>query len=799
MFAPSKIKVGARAVALALALATSSFSAHAVLERAGPVSTDPSVGGFPAWYQDTTGIALEFCAPQNASEVEGSWCLLLPTDIPLAPEVFPTNFFDEHFYFAGNASIDTRVGGKALLVLAQEAAFMTAVTPGDQTVFSRIRVVMTNVPATGTYRVIHPYGEESIQADAGGKIFFTEDIGIECGLNFNCASKSRLGPFLMASATPGGNQMPALTAANQTPDTDPNHFGGAFVQTPYPGTGAAYIADPSRIGPVTGSTLPDFTDSTGALRNHNIFRIEGPVGSGIGVDALGNPIDWIETTDFALMGRLHTGALAGRMTVERASYTRDAAGQKLDVFANAVPTTQARLPGAPQPAAVTSTLTFFDAPCDGTVDAFGTIRPPFRAPLGAIETPMKAASALQWAQTQPVVMPSTVCVKDASARNAAGQLVPVYVPHVVTDEVTVTPAFYDPAVGTLTVGAASSDTALPPSLNLAYESFLGDLLPQGGLAAGQIVVPGMLAPPSSVFVQSSALGITKYQTSTGFVAAPPAALPVAANDAYTFPMNSAPQTLNILANDSNVAGGTVALTSLPTFGTAVVNLDGTVTYTPNLNASGNDAFTYTVTVGTQTSNAGIASLAITSVNLAPTAVNDTANAVINIPLAINVIANDTDPNGAADVRAAVNVSQPTPAGATVSVAGGIVTFNAIATGTYSFTYNAQDAAGLVSANAGTVTVQVALAESISFAKSQYVVSKSRLVVSGPIDPISGQTITLEFVDAAGVVLGSAGTVTSDALGGWALDVVGIALPAGAVSIKATSSNGTVQATGIQLK
>jgi hypothetical protein len=64
-------KVGACAVGLALA--TSSFYAHAVLERAGPVSIDPTVGGFPAWYQDTTGLALEFCAPQKASE-DGVCC-----------------------------------------------------------------------------------------------------------------------------------------------------------------------------------------------------------------------------------------------------------------------------------------------------------------------------------------------------------------------------------------------------------------------------------------------------------------------------------------------------------------------------------------------------------------------------------------------------------------------------------------------------------------------------------------------------------------------------------------------------
>jgi hypothetical protein len=103
MFAPFKIKVSARAVALAVALATSSFSAQAVLERAGPVNPAPSVGSYPAWYQDTTGVTLEFCDPLNAAELSGGWCLLLPPDVPVLPEVFPTSFFDEHFYFAGHA------------------------------------------------------------------------------------------------------------------------------------------------------------------------------------------------------------------------------------------------------------------------------------------------------------------------------------------------------------------------------------------------------------------------------------------------------------------------------------------------------------------------------------------------------------------------------------------------------------------------------------------------------------------------------------------------------------------------
>ena len=102
MFAPSRNRIVVRALGLALALAASSFSAHAVLERAGPVSIAPSVGGFPAWYQDTTGLALEFCAPQNASELSGGWCLLLPDNVAVAPEAFPESFFIEHFYDARN-------------------------------------------------------------------------------------------------------------------------------------------------------------------------------------------------------------------------------------------------------------------------------------------------------------------------------------------------------------------------------------------------------------------------------------------------------------------------------------------------------------------------------------------------------------------------------------------------------------------------------------------------------------------------------------------------------------------------
>ena len=784
MFAPSKIKVGARAVALALALASSSFSAHAVLQRVGPVSAAPQDGGYPAWYQDTTGIATEFCSPQNASEVNGGWCLLLPGDVPVAPEVFPTSFFDEHFYFAATAAVDIRAGGRTLVVLAQEAAFANGpVIPGDQITFSRIRVWMTAVPVTGNYRFIHPYGEETIHGVAGERIFFTDDVGVACANNFDCALKSRLGPFLLASDVPGGAEMPALTATNQTPDTNPLHFGGVFTPTPYPGTGKAYIADPGRIGPVTGSSLPNFTDSTGASRNHNIFRIEGPAGSGLGIDpATGAVVDWIETVDFNLMGRLYTGTMPGEARIERASYTRNATGLKVDVSALGQPSTQARLPASPAALSLAPTLSFFDAPCAGSVDPVtGVIKPPYSAPIGATETQMLSTGAEYWGQIRPAVLPSSVCMQHGNARDAFGNIVATYEPRVVTDEVTITNSFYDTAAGTLTVAATSSDAIAPPVLNLSYGSFIAPL------TAGQIVVPNIVVPPSNVIVSSSALGTNARQVATGFPAPPPPTAPQGTADAYTFAEDAGPQILPILANDLNAAGGTVTLSSVPSLGTAVVNANGTVTYTARVNANGPDSFTYTVTVGTLVSAPTTVSLNITAVNDAPVAVNDSASVPINTVLALNLLANDTDPDGAADLANVLIVTQPA-AGATLSApVGGVVNFSAVTAGTYSFTYRAVDQAGASSANTATVTITVTAPFTVGINRNQYDTAKQTLLVEGVTTDLGSPTVTVEFLNAAGAVLKTAGVTT--ATGGKFKLAVTVALPPGAATLKASEPNG----------
>jgi len=333
----------ALSVLASLAFASSCW---AELERTGPI--DP-LNGFPAWYQDKTGVALEMMSPLNDSELSGGWTLLLPGNTT-APEFFPTRFFPEHFYWAGTseqisyplpASFGARTG-RALLVLGLQAGFTgLTVVPGQQLAFTRIRIQLDSVPYSGDYKVYTPFGDFFFPNEiAGNRLRFTQDIGLNPG-DFDALLTSSVGPFLLPAASPGGTEMSPLTEANPTPDTNPANFKGAFAPTPYPGTGRSYIADPARVGPVTGSPLPKFYRPDGILSDHNVFRIEGPIIPGTTERFV------IETFNFSLQGRVYTGAIPSKVTPTRATYTDSPSGERrLDVFANAVGASSGRIPAA---------------------------------------------------------------------------------------------------------------------------------------------------------------------------------------------------------------------------------------------------------------------------------------------------------------------------------------------------------------------------------------------------------------------------------------------------------------------
>ena len=186
--------------------------------------------------------------------------------------------------------------------------------------------------------------------------------------------------------------------------------------------------------------------------------------------------------------------------------------------------------------------------------------------------------------------------------------------------------------------------------------------------------------------------------------------PVANNDTLTA-VEDTPiiyTAAQLLGNDTDVDSPTLTIASVTSGagGTAVLNADGTVSFTPNANFNGAADFSYTVTDGTLTSNTATVTVNVSPVNDAPVANNDTLTASEDTPViysAAQLLGNDTD----ADLDTLTIASVTSGAGGTAVLnADGTVSFtpNANFNGAADFTYTVTD--GTLTSNTATVTVNV---------------------------------------------------------------------------------------------
>lgn len=389
----------------------------------------------------------------------------------------------------------------------------------------------------------------------------------------------------------------------------------------------------------------------------------------------------------------------------------------------------------------------------------------------------------QWGQVQPAAIPDSVCVKDNTS-----QPTPTFIQAAVADEVTISEALYDPAIGDLMVTASSSDELVPPTLTL--EGFLVDPV----VGSGTFLVSNLAAPPANVRVSSFARGFDQEQVVTGQSGA---GAPVAVGDTITTNEDIPSAVADLLLNDTGAAGGTITLVQPPTKGTFDA---ATGVYAPNANANGADSFTYRVTTAAGTSNIATVSVTINPVNDAPVANADSAGTTVGTPIDIPLVGNDTDVDG--DALSAVNVSTPAgPGTATVTVNGGSVSFSANTAGTYMFIYQASD--GTASSAETPVTVTVAGSEVLDAQLAQYRTSRGRWVVSGTSSVPTPHNVTISYADgtSAGFVIG---TAVVNALGNWALDIRGArgALDprtSGATQLNVTSQLGGTDTIGINIR
>ena len=164
----------------------------------------------------------------------------------------------------------------------------------------------------------------------------------------------------------------------------------------------------------------------------------------------------------------------------------------------------------------------------------------------------------------------------------------------------------------------------------------------------------------------------------------------------------------VLANDSDPDGDALKVTAItaPSKGTATIQTDGTIKYVApsTLTAPTTTTFSYTISDGRGGTDTATVTVTLTVPNRAPVAVNDAVSVARGASKVINVLANDSDPDG--NALTVSIVTAPAKGSAVVTGNGTTITYTAPSnfTGTTSFTYKVSDGKG-GTANA-TVTVSV---------------------------------------------------------------------------------------------
>ena len=159
------------------------------------------------------------------------------------------------------------------------------------------------------------------------------------------------------------------------------------------------------------------------------------------------------------------------------------------------------------------------------------------------------------------------------------------------------------------------------------------------------------------------------------VAPQPNRPPVAVNDT----VNVAPggtTAIAVLANDSDPDGDTLTITAVgtPSFGAAAIS-GNQVTYTAPVGVAGTDRFTYTISDGRGGTATALVTVNITTAtDQPPVAQADAAVTQANVAVVVDVLANDSDPDG--DPLTIIAVTQPANGTVTITSSGVLYTPNA---------------------------------------------------------------------------------------------------------------------------
>lgn len=249
--------------------------AQAALLQAGPIST---LNGFPVWYQDNNGVAIQLCLGINpdGTGLPDPLCVLPgageePNFDPLLPISFPSNFPGEAFWWLAEI-VENGVGqpdaeggtGRLKFRYALEAAFTVEnPTPNEQILFLRVNLMpISHLVPGANYLVTHPFGQFTVHAG---------DALLPDGLPNPAAGVADDGKFLRIEDGAFAPPITPLTAASILPATETNI--GSFLRMVNPAPPAGYLGDGLAIGTITSGPNGNFLEIAGP--NIDVGNIDG--------------------------------------------------------------------------------------------------------------------------------------------------------------------------------------------------------------------------------------------------------------------------------------------------------------------------------------------------------------------------------------------------------------------------------------------------------------------------------------------------------------------------------------------